>query len=233
MVRAFTAADVLQHDDDPASALVADPGIALPNPTTAGNGGIIVMGVTFGTNPPEQWHRVAGAGSSMDFPNVAIMCRADLPGGEQTWPFSVIGGSTAYWIWMAEEWDNLSFAPLAATPAQTTGAANPASVTTGDTGTWDAPYVVGLGAVLMINGTTGGTVWPTTELSGGFDEVQVLTRGDGSTANDVQLHIARRYGTLNETGPWSLTATFTGSQTFKSVYACLAIFRAENHAGDI
>jgi hypothetical protein len=118
MVRAFTAADILQHDDDNGSTLLADPGISFPNPATEGSGGIIVMGVTFATNPPEQWHRVAGSGTSMDNPNLAMMCRAGLPAGDQSWPFSVIGGSTAFWIWIAEEWANLSFAPLAAAPAQ-------------------------------------------------------------------------------------------------------------------
>jgi hypothetical protein len=76
-------------------------------------------------------------------------------------------------------------------------------------------------------------VWPTTSWSDSFTETEVLTRGDGSATNDLQLHIARRYGTEGETGPWTTTATFTGTMTNKSVFACLAVFRAENYVGDI
>jgi hypothetical protein len=246
MPRAFTSADILQSVPDTA-AVVVDPGVDLPFQVGAGRGGIIVMGGATILDKPSQWHYAVSAGTNDPKPaQLAIMCRADLPGGEQSWPFSAFLGASTNWAWVVEEWANLSFAPLvtAARTPNTSGTFQGASISTGTTGTWDAgTYVVGIAAVLLLNGNNQGSVWPSSvSWSNGFVETDVLSignnsdwgaAGSGPNWNDLQLRVARRYGTAGETGPWETTASFTGAMTNKNEFAALAIFRAESHVGDI
>lgn len=241
MARAFTAADAAQSVPGTAAA-VSTPGATLAE-TVAGRGGVIVIGAGTGLDAPEQWHRVAKGGQSAAFPQCTILCRANLLGGETSWAFASAGGTTN-WAWVAEEWTNLSYAPLAVPGVDNTpGGFQPASVTLGPTDTWTGiPYVMAVAAIAILHGTAGGGTWPTVTWSDGFTETDVLSVGNNSTngpagsgpnSNDMQLRVARRYGTLDEAGGWQTTATFSGqAMTNKSVYGALAVFRAENYVGE-
>lgn len=232
MGRAFTSGDVVQTSGGATTGVaVANPSTALPNPASEGNGGFIVVCAQSIIDPPEQWHRVAASGAPVTQPQLGIMCRADLPAGDQSWFFQVAAGFTTYWTWLTEEWTNLSNAPLLAA-SSATAAQGVSSISTGSTGSWDAPYAVGIAAVGLIVGNTEGLAWPTVSWSNGFTETDVFTRGTGTTMSDMQLRVARQYGTLGDTGSWETTATFTGSMGTKNVYACLAAFRAESYPGE-
>lgn len=226
MARAFTSADVVQSASGQV-ALATDPGVALPNPAAEGNGGVIVLGSGTQAAVPDQWHlaAVGGAGSALV---LMIMCRADLPAGDQSWSFPALAGNVN-WCWVAEEWTNLSFAPLA-TSARTSGALAPTSVSTGTTAAFDAPYAVGIAAVLLTTAGTGGNVWPSVSgWTNGFVQTDELAVGTGAGAAEDKLWIARYYGTAGETGPWETTATFSGAATTgKTAYSCIAVFRAED-----
>lgn len=206
----------------------------MPSATTEGRGGIVVLGAQTVITPPEQWDIVAWSGTSTSYAQlVSIMCRADLPAGETTWSFSTIDGSNGSWAWVVEEWTNLSFAPIAADSGQTTLVVDPTSISSGSTGTTEAPYVMLVAAALLQGGSTA-AVWPASaSWSNGFTETDVVTLGTGQAAGDLQLRVARYYGTLGEVGPWSTTCTYPAAQTNKTAYACIAAFRAENWAGDI
>lgn len=230
MPRAFTPADVIQANANTAISVTAPP-ISL-SPTVEGHCGIMVLAAHQALNPPEQWDDVTGASIDDTTKMVAILCRADLPAGETTWPFSSIAGAVN-WVWVAEEWANVSFAPILGW-ARTNQLASVSSISTGTTDSWSSTdYAVGL-AVMWIYGSAGATAgWPTVTWSNNFIETDVLTIGDGTALGDMQLRVARRYGTAGETGPWETTCTFTdGTQTSKAAHACLAVFRAEYFVGE-
>jgi hypothetical protein len=232
MPRQFTSADVVQHNSEATGATaVTDPGVGLSNPAIEGNGGFAVVFAANILSAAEQWHMVAQ--SPDPNPSLGIFCRADLPPSDQSWVFSAFN-ITTYWTWLAEEWTNLSYAPLLAY-SSTAASVTPASKSTGTTGTWDAPYALGIAAVGIWNSAaTGGSTWPTwSAWSNGFTETDVLSHGTGTAQGDLELHVARCYGALNDTGGWESTVTFTGSMTGKNVYGCLAVFRAESLLGDI
>jgi hypothetical protein len=232
MARAFTSADVVQTTSGATTGVaVANPSTTLPNPATGGNGGIIVMCAQSIIDPPEQWDRVAASGTPVSQPQLGIMCRADLPDGDQSWFFQVAAGFTTYWTWLVEEWTNLSYAPLLAA-SSAAAAQGVSSISTGTTAGWSSSYAVGIAAVGLIVGNAEGLVWPTVSWSNGFTETDVMQRGTGTATSDMQLRIARRYGALNDTGAWETTATFTGSMGTKNAYACLAAFRAESYPGE-
>jgi hypothetical protein len=235
MPRAFTAADVVQSNSGniPIASAVIDPGVGLTSPAAEGNSGIaVVYAGGSGGDPPEQWDMVADGGQAALWV-VGIGCRVCLAASEQDWEFRAFGGLATSWAWVAEEWTNISFAPLLGTAGVDT-AANPASMTLGPTASWDATdYAVGIAAVLISNGTAGGSVWPSVSWSDGFVETDVLTQGTGAAVADHQLRIARRYGTDAETGAWQTTATFTGAMTNKSGFGALAVFRAEYREGEV
>jgi hypothetical protein len=228
MARAFTAADVVQSNPGTEIA-VATATPALLNPSGDGTGGIVIVGATTQVNPSENWHYAAQTGvvtygSSV----VAVLSRADLPAGEQTWPLASAG--TPSWCWIAEEWTNLSYEPVETSAGSGVGAA-PASLSSGSTGAFTAEYVVGVAALLVFGGGTGSTAWSAVTWSNSFVETDVVQIGDGlpGGSGDIQLRVARRYGTQNETGPWDTTVTFTdGAQTGKTCYLCLAVLRAED-----
>lgn len=227
MPRAFTPDDVVQAPSAQLAA-TATPNVAFTSPAAEGHAGIIVMGAQSLINPPEQWDPTVTAGTGG--PTLAIMCRSDLPDQDQAWTFSPTGG-TPRWTWLAEEWANVSFAATAATSASTSGQLAPASISTGTSGTTSAPYVACIAAVQILS--TGGSAWPSVSWSNGFAETDVLSVGTGSVNGDIMLRVARYYGTLNETGGWETTATFTGSMTSKTCHAAIAVFRAENFDSDL
>lgn len=236
MVRAFTAADVVQHAtgtyDPPAIDLPAT--VSLPGTTSEGTGGLIVMGAMSAVDPPNQWHQVSWAGNVETSPLMSVMVRADFLAGEQSWEFMPSPGSGPSWAWVVEEWTNLSYAPLLA-QSHTNLVSGPASLSTGTTPTWSAPYAVGIAAITIIGGVNA-QVWSPVTWSNSFTETDVVTLGAGNTsgADNLQLRVARRYGTLDETGGWETTITFTnGADAGKVCYACLAVLRAENKQGDI
>lgn len=226
MSRNFIAEDVVQSASAQLAA-TATPGVALTSPAVEGNAGIIVMGPQSLINAPEQWDMLATAGTGGV--TLAIMCRACLPDGDQAWTFTPTGG-TPRWTWLAEEWTNVSYAPIAAVPASTSGLIAPTSASTGTTGTTDVPYVACIAAVQIL--ATGGSAWPTVAWSNGFVETDVLSVGTGAVNGDVMLRVARYYGGLNETGGWETTATFTGSMTSKTVHACIVALRAQSYEGE-
>lgn len=245
MARAFTAADVTQHDSGTAGP-VEIPGVAFSRAGGAveGRGGLIVMASQTAVLPPYQWDAVVSAGISAGVPNLVIMARPCLPAGDASWEFragnspvsegSPPGSSDlAYWAWIAEEWTNLSYAPLLGSAKTDNLTAGLSSISTGTTGAWSAPYAAGIAAAALI-GSASSTAWPTSaSWSNGFTETDVISLGAGSAATDVQLRVARKYGTLNDAGSWSATCTFTGSMTGIIPFAVLAVFRAEAQLGDI
>lgn len=231
MVRAFTAADIVQSVPGTAAGTDA-PSPALNIQTVGGRAGIIIVGTPISIDPHANWHFAAWGGADPSLRSLAVMCRTDIPDGEISWTFGTAGGPSN-WCWVAEEWANLSYAPVVGWWNDTAGAPNPATYTLGPTNDWGTvPYVVAVAALLLINGTTGGTVWPSVSWSDGFVTTDTQSIGTGTTSNDVRLLIARRYGTLNEAGPWSTTATLTGAMTNKTVYGAHAVFRAENYVGE-
>lgn len=223
MARAFTPQDVVQSVTGSAGT-TADPGVALSNPATAGHGGVAVIVANTVVQPPEHWDMTSYSGTQS--PQLTVMCRADLPDQDQSWPFTAIGGGLANWAWLVEEWTNLSYAPVVAA-ANAAVAAAPSSISTGSTGTWEGGYAVGIAAVALTR-PSGSGAWPSVSWSGGFTETDVVAFGTGAAVGDVQLRVARYYGTFGETGPWSTTATFTGTMTGFNAYACLTAFRAED-----
>lgn len=195
--------------------------VTLPAGTTEGNTAIIVMGAQTLINSPTQWDLVITAGTGG--PTLAIMCRADIPAGESSWPFTPISGGPN-WTWTSAEWMNISNAPIETTATSGSGVSAPSSISTGTTGSFTSQYVMGIAAVQLLS--TGGSAWPTVSWSSGFTETDVVEVGDGTINGHIQLRVARLYGTDSEVGPWSTTATFTGSMTSKTVCACLAVFSA-------
>jgi hypothetical protein len=236
MVRAFTPADVIQHTTG-SPGFVTDPGVALPNPAVEGNSGVIMMQVNNMIDPPEQWHLVAQAGAVTTAPQSGVLCRACLSAGDQSWTFVTTGGGSTTWVWVAEEWANLSYAPLLSPATRTIGVAAPTSLTSGASDSWDAgEYALGIAVIGLTTVAGGAQTWPTVTWSGGFTETDTVTRGDGTVAGDIKMHVARRYGTAGETGPWTAGATLTGAWagvSGKTGYCSLAVFRAGKYAGDI
>ena len=117
-------------------------------------------------------------------------------------------------------------------PARNTGALAATSVSVGTTGAFDSLYTLGI-AFAQIS-STGGSGWPTTAWSNGFTQTDAVAIGAGSGASDLQLLVARRYGTPDpaDDGPWETTVTFTGSMTAKTVTAAgMAVLRAEKPRG--
>lgn len=231
MPRAFTSADVVQANPGSAAAqITVNP--ALTNPAVEGRCGLLMMAAGGPINPPELWHTAAGAGAP-GTKQVGVFCRAHLADQEQSWQLSHIATGTN-WVWLIEEWKNVSYAALADLGSgSAAGVGGVASLSSGNTGTFDDPYVVGIAVAAIINGS-GTSPWSAVNWSNSFVETDVVNVGDGTAAGDIQLRVARRYGTFNETGPWETTATWTGgAQTNKTQYVALAVFRAENYAGDI
>lgn len=226
MARDFIPEDVIQSASAELAA-TSTPNVAFTDPAAEGHAGVVVMGAQSLIDAPEQWDMFATAGTGGT--TLAIMCRADLPPADQAWDFVPTGG-TPRWTWLAEEWVNVSYAPRAADSASTSGQLAPASISTGTTGTTEAPYVACLAAVQIL--ATGGSAWPSVSWSNGFTETDVLEVGDGTVNGDIQLRVARYYGTAGETGGWETTATFTGSMTSKTVHACIAVLRAQSYEGE-
>jgi hypothetical protein len=225
VARAFTSADVVQHNPGSDAASSASTS-GLVSPSSEGTGGILIIGATNQVSPPDQWHYAAQTGiATYGGTLVAVLSRADLAPGEQSWPLSVAAG-TPNGVWVAEEWTNLSYEPVE-TSAGSGLLSAPATAPTGSTGVFTAEYVVGIAALLVFGGGSiafSGVTW-----SNSFVETDVVTIGTGTTAADTQLRVARRYGTQFDTGPWDTTATFTGgTQTGKTAYVCLAVLRAED-----
>lgn len=231
MVRAYTPADIIQSVPGSAAAQqTINP--ALTNPAGSGHCGVLLICATSVVNPPEQWHTAASVGAGGLVTQSGVLCRADLPENDQSWALSF--GGVGNWLWIVEEWDNVSFAPLVATTPWANVSGSVESLDSGSTGTWDAPYVVGVAVCGVIGGPSATSGWSPITWSNGFVETNVETLGAGQDSGGLRLHVARRYGTLNETGPWSTTVTWTdGVQTAKTQMLSIAVFRAENYAGDI
>lgn len=224
MARAFTAADVVQSASAELDATTT-PGVAFPSPAAEGHTGVIFMGAQSIITPPEQWHLFgAGVGGV----TLGIMLRADLSAGEQAWTFTPVAG-TPRWTWLAEEWANVSYAPLAAAAGSNNGVLAPASHSAGTTGTTSAPHVAVVAAVQLLS--TGGTTWPSVAWSNGFTETDVLQFGTGAANADLQLRVARKY-VSGDAGPFETTATFTGDMTAKTVNGVIVPLRAENYVGE-
>lgn len=239
MARAFTAADIIQSDDGLAVD-TATPGVALPAGAGEGRTGLAVIGAGTLLDPPEQWHKVAACGQTAGNDQLGIMVRSDLPANEQAWDFTANGGGLATWQWLAQEWANIARgAPLAVLGTEQTSSLGPASYAIGPTDAADsALYVAEVAALLLLSTALSSTVWPDVSWSDGLVEVLTRTQGTGvwnGTSGDLRLHVARRFSTSPEAGPWETTATFTGSGSSagKLVFGALAVLRAENFTGDI
>ena len=217
-MRAFNDSDLIQSNSGTAT-LVSSTNATVPASTVEGNAGIICMFAQTPIAPPNQWDTVAFT----SFTQIAIMCRADLPSGETSWPFSTASGGPANWGWTSGEWSNVASAPLE-TSVGTTGTGGASSISTGTTAAFNTRYVMGI-AAFGISGT-GGSAWPSVSYSNGFTETDSVQVGTGTANGDMLLKVARLYGSDSDPGPWSCTATFTGSMTSKTPFAVLAVFRA-------
>jgi hypothetical protein len=240
MPRAFIPSDVLQSTTGFSPATTATPGVSLPNPATEGSAGFVVIGSQGQVTPPWEWHEAALSGISAGVNELAILIRPDLEDQEQSWVFNAgaapvptgVSGSSAFWAWLVEEWANVSYAPMQGSASAVNSTGGVSSLSIGPTGSFTAQYVIGVAAV-MILGSASSTAWPTgASWSGGFTETDVVSEGTGTTANDIQLRIARQYGTLNDAGPWSTTCTFTGSMTGLTPWGAMAVFQAEDFDSD-
>jgi hypothetical protein len=220
-MRAFSDADLIQAGTGTAT-LTHPISATVPAGTTEGNAGIIVMAAQTPLAPPAQWDLVANTAAGL----LAIMCRSDLPAGESSWPFDTSSGTVANWAWTTGEWGNVAPAPL-----ETSSVANGSgvsSLSTGNTSAFSTQFVMGIAVFGIFS--PGGAAWPSVSYDNGFTETDSLQVGTGTASGDVFLRVARRYGADSDAGPWSCTATFTGSMTGKTVYAALAVFRAEETA---
>lgn len=222
-MRAFSGDDLAQSAASTA-ALASSASVTVPAGTAEGNTGIICISAGTVLTPPAQWDIVALDSTG----TLAIMCRADLPAtGESSWPFTTLGGATANWTWTAGEWANVASAPLE-TAVAAHGTTGDTSVSAGSTSAFVTQYVMGIAAFAVFS--AGGSAWPSVAYSGGFTETDSQQVGTGTSAGDLLLKVCRLYGADSDTGPWSCTATFTGSMTSKTPYAALAVFRAEDTA---
>ena len=219
-MRAFSDGDLVQSNGGAAFAVISQD-LTVPAGTAEGNTGIIVAGVQSLIITPEQWDVAAISNSQL----LQVLCRADLPAGESSW--TLTGQANESWAWTVGEWANVASAPVETTAVASIASA-PASLSTGSTGAFSTQFVMGIAAFCVQS--AGGPVWAAVSYDNGFTETDSQQTGDGTTLGDVLLKVARRYGTDSDTGPWSCTATFTGSMASKSVDAMLAVFRAQETA---
>jgi hypothetical protein len=221
-VRAFSDADLVQANTG--NAALANPiSVILGTGTAEGNAGVTCMFAQTPVAAPEQWNIVTSTGLGQ----LAVVCRADVLAGETSWPYSTAAGTPANWTWTAGEWSNVALAPVESS-SSATGAGGAGSLSTGSTGTFSAQFVMGIAAFGIFS--AGGSAWPSVAYSGGFTETDAVQVGDGTANGDILLKVARLYGADSDPGPWSCTATFTGSMASKTPYAALAVFRAEDTA---
>ena len=233
MVRAFTSGDVVQGKSGSATAVV-DAGHSLDAATTAGHCGIIFEMAQTTLDTPAQWDLVIGAGSSDEFWQVGLCLRADLPAGESEWEIRSVGELATQWAWRAEEWSNVSNAPVLATARRNATTEGETNIPLGPTSpTLDTAELAALLVLIGIH-STGGAAFPATaSYTNDFTETHVIQNGDGTGSAHVQLRIARKLLTSPETGPWSTTIDF-GAQSMsgKNVYTCMAALRPQRHSGD-
>lgn len=242
MVRAFTPADVTHHNE--ATVLATEsPAVGFTRGAVEGRGGIVVLGAQSTLNAPFQWDPAVfsgfGAGANM----LLIMSRPWLLDAEQTWTFKASGtaiaesdtGVTANWCWIAEEWDNLALVGPHASASNPDATYGKMACSTGTTAALTADYVVGIAAVMVQASDIGSAGFATSaSWSNSFTETDVLTIGAGTSSQHIQLRVARRYGTLGETGPWETTCTFAGSTMANMAsFGALAVFEAARLVGDI
>lgn len=229
MPRAFTDADIVQQNPGNSGPLSAI-SVTLPAGTTAGKAGLIVVKTSVPLDPPNQWHTAAAGDVTAG--GLYMFCRPDMPEGETSWPFSWAGGAPT-WVWKAEEWSNVSFAPMLGSAAGT-GAFAASSIPSGTTGSFDAGPVLAVAAFgILRGGGAGATAWPTvSSYSNNFVQADDLQFGDGSLSNDLKLWIARYYGPDGTTGPLSCTATLSGTVTGMVSAGVIAVFRAERFVGE-
>jgi hypothetical protein len=223
-VRGFSDADLIQSNGGTATA-VSTVDATVGAGTAEGNAGLIVVHAASVSNSPANWDPVVtDTGGGLQ----KIFLRADLPAGESLWTFTAAAAGS--WLWTVGEWANFAAAPLQGSSTAFTGIA-PATSSTGSTGTFSAQFAVGVAAFTIINGSASAAVWPSAvSYDNSFTETDSLQIGTGTGVGDRWLKVARRYGTDSDAGPWSCTATFTGSMANKSVYATLAVFGAQETA---
>lgn len=217
-MQAFSDADLIQGNTGTAT-LTHPISVTTPNPTLVSNTGIICMFAQTPIAAPNQWDVPATTGLGL----LAIMCRAYLPGGESSWSFDTAAGTPANWTWTVGEWDNVALGPVE-TSSAATGTGGAASISTGSTNSFNTEFVMGIAAFGIFS--AGGSAWPTISYDSGFTETDSVAIGTGSANGDMHLSVARLYGADSDPGPWSCTATFTGSMTSKTPYAALVVFRA-------
>jgi len=219
-MRAYSDADLVQSNTGTLNGATTI-NVTVPSGTTASDAGLIVMYAAAVTAIPDNWDPVISAPSGG---LLAIYLRADLPAGETSWTFTAGGGAT---LWTAGEWANVASVPVQGTSGAALGSG---PLSTGSTGSFGAEFVMGVAAFALVNGNVSASGWPTVSYDNSFVETDSLQVGDGTGIGDALLKVTRRYGTDGDAGPWSCTATFTGSMTNKTPYAVLAVVGAEETA---
>jgi hypothetical protein len=221
MARAFTDADLLQSPAGGTSAGATGVTVTLPSGATEGSCGVIFLHTEAPADPPSEWDNRFSEASG----RTAVMFRPHLMANESSWMFDW-HAAAATWAWKAQEWANVAWKGPAGVAIAPAGGLAPTSVATGDTGTWAEEYVIGLLVVSLYNPTGGSATWPTASFSNSFTETDMVSVGSGTGAGNIGLWAARRYGTQNETGPWSCTASFTGATNGMLAAAVLVVLGA-------
>jgi hypothetical protein len=219
-VRAFSDDDLIQSNAGSA-VLVSSQDLTVPAGTSEGTSGIIVAGVQLPIVTPDQWHVAASTSGGL----LQMLCRADLPAGESSWTLTAV--TTCNWAWTVAEWGNIAFAPIESTTANL-GTGGASSVSTGSTGAFTTQFVMGIAGFVITS--AGGAAWPSVSYDNSFTETDSQQSGTGTANGDILLKVARRYGTDSDAGPWSCTATFTGSMASKTPMGAMVVFRAEDTA---
>jgi hypothetical protein len=217
-MRAFTDADEVQSNSGTTlSASTQD--MTLPAAVAEGDTGLVVVYTAGVMTSPEDWDPIITDPLHL----FSMFLRAGCTGGETSWTFGSSGGA---WAWLIGEWSNMSSVPVLSVGAAS-GSTGDTSLSTGSSGTSDTQFVMAVAAFALTQGGAGGSVWPSVSYGSGFTETDSVQVGDGTTSGDALVKVARLYGADSDTGPWSCTATFTGTLTGKTPSALLGVFRAE------
>lgn len=229
-MRAFSDADLIQGKDGTAGtsgAGVVDTALlTLDSPTTEGSTLLVVMKTSALTPDTGQgWDQNVAETTAL---GLMVYSRADVPAGETSWTWTSTAAAQV-WTWRIEEWANVAWVPLETSAAHYEGA-NPTAWATGNSGAIATQYVMGIAGFTLMRGTAGagGFAAITSPQIGGHAATPVTTidDGDGTASGDIRLAVARYYGTENDVGPWSATATASGATTNYSGQSILAVYRA-------
>jgi hypothetical protein len=229
MARAFTDADLIQHDSG-TSVSTASVTVSLPNPTTEGNTVLMHLRCFSFAALPDQWDRTVGESA---IPALQILTRTDVVGGENSWTLTLSpiappsSAGNSIWLWRVEEWANIGYLPVVSTgsAADLSPAASPFS--TGSTGSFTGePNWLAFAVISFYKAVADSQLWPTvTALTNGFVLDEYVDFGDGTgAAGTTRLAVCHLYGSGD--GPITTSATLSGTLTNINAQGVIAVYRA-------